>query len=170
VKAAAQLANPKTGGWVVDEFVGKTHPELFLPVEVFRELINLTVAGPPSICQAMREGFTSEVRGHELPPDFWERLQSISAPYAADLLAERELRASVQQHSGRARQRAQAAIAQKRNDVCRSRADALAMARSEFGRDRFDRFLYEAIAVNMFHSADRPDDPEVLRRMEGGCR
>jgi hypothetical protein len=62
------------------------------------------------------------------------------------------------------------ALELKHGDACRSRADALAAARKEFGRERFDRFLYEVIAVHMFLAADRLPDPEILRQAELGCR
>jgi hypothetical protein len=169
VKASVLSKTSEVTPWV-DEFVGKTHPELFLPHEVFREFINLAFKGPPRASQIVREGFAPEVRRHQLPADFWERLQSISAVYVADLWADGDLLAAVQQQSGNAKRRAEQALALKQTDVCRSRADALAAARREFGQERLDRFLYEVMAVNMFHSADRLLDAEQLRKAERGCR
>ena len=58
----------------------------------------------------------------------------------------------------------------KRTDVCRSRAEALAAARKAFGRERFDHFLYEYVAINMFEITDRLPTAEQLRQWEGGCR
>lgn len=153
-----------------DDFDGKTHPELFLPHEVFRTLVNLAFLGPPRTGQLFRKGFMPEVKRRGLPPDFWERLRSVSAIYVADSQALMEIGPGARQQSGRARDRAEQALALKQGDECRSRADALAAARSEFGRERFDRFLYEVIAVNKFHSEDRLPDPKLLRWAEEGCR
>lgn len=153
-----------------DDFDGQIHPELFLPHEVFRSLINLAFLGTPRQGQLVREGFMPEVRRLGLPADFWERLQSVSSPYIADSWAERDIGQSLQKVTGNARVRSKEALALKQTDVCRSRADNLAAARTEFGRERFDRFLYEVIAVNKFGSEDQLPDPKVLRWAEEGCR
>lgn len=155
---------------IVDAFDGKTHPELFLPYEVFRTLIGLAFVGSPRTGSVVRDGHMPDVRRHGLPADFWERLQSVSAVYVADDWALTDIAAAVRQQRGPARQRAEEALALKQTDLCRSRADALAAARLEFGRERFDRFLYEVFAVNMFSSADRLPDADLLRQAEEGCR
>ncbi|HYI08682.1 MAG TPA: hypothetical protein VEK57_06400 [Thermoanaerobaculia bacterium] len=153
-----------------DAFDGKSHPELFLPFEVFRQVIKLAFTGDPRHGQLIRDGLMPEVERLGLPRDFWERFRSVSAIHTADLWALDDLGAGVREQSGPARRRAEQAQTLKHDDVCRSRADALAAARKEFGRERFDRFLYEVIAVNMFHAADRVPDPALLRKIEGGCR
>jgi len=155
---------------LADSFDGKTHPELFLPHEVFRKLVKLAFQASPRTTQVFRDGLMPEVRRHGLPDDFWNQLQSLSAAHAADLWAADDLSAAVGRHSGPARERAANALALKRIDVCRSRADALADARSRFGQNRFDRFLYEAIAINMFHASGSLPDPQVLHDAERGCR
>lgn len=156
-------------GWV-DSFTGQTHPELFLPHEVFRTLIGLAFLGPVRTGEVVRRGHMPDVKRHGLPPDFWERLRSISGLYIADSWAETDTGQSISKLNGSARSRAEEALALKQVDVCRSRADALAAARSEFGTERFDRFLYEVIAVTKFHATDRLLDAELLRRAEKGCR
>lgn len=61
-------------------------------------------------------------------------------------------------------------LSARHDAVCRTRADALEKARREFGRERFDRFLYEVMAVNMFSTAFvTPVNPALLRRAEEGC-
>ena len=154
---------------LADSFDGKTHPELFLPHEVFRKLVKLAFQASPRTCQVFRDGLTPEVRRHGLPDDFWNRLQSLSAAHVADLWAADDLAATVGRHSGPARERGANALALKRIDVCRSRADALATARSMFGQNRFDRFMYEAIAINMFHASGKLPDPQLLHDAEKGC-
>jgi hypothetical protein len=124
-------------------FDGATHPEFFLPHEVFRSLIQLAFRGAGDSSERFRKGMQPEVDRLGLPADFWERLRVTSIDYVAAAGSE---------------------------DECRSRADALAASRGEFGEERFDRFLYEVIAVHKFHSADELPDPEVLRRVVRGCR
>ncbi|HEV7769011.1 MAG TPA: hypothetical protein VGQ76_28720 [Thermoanaerobaculia bacterium] len=139
----------------VTDFNGQTHPELFLPTEVFRSLIQLAFPGSPRSGQLLRNGLMPEVKRLDLPPDFWERLRSVSTIYIADSFTEPDLREDE--------------LALKQRDVCRSRATALADARREFGQERFDRFLYEGIAVSKFRSDDRLPTLELLRHIEEGC-
>ena len=87
--ATASSANPAARPWV-DTFDGKTHPELFLPYEVFDQLIELAFLSSPRTGQVVRNGFTPEVRRHGLPDDFWPRLQSLSTLYIADSWAVRD--------------------------------------------------------------------------------
>lgn len=153
-----------------DSFNGRTHPELFLPHEVFSEFVNLAFGGDPRTRDIVRHGMVADIRKAGLPADFWERLEATIAFHLADVRAERDLLASRSKTSGSARERAEKSLELKRADVCRSRADALAAARNAFGRERFDRFLYEAVAINMFYSSDRLPTTTDLRRWEGGCR
>lgn len=155
---------------IVDAFDGRTHPELFLPHQVFEELVSLAFVSAPRTGDVVRRGLKGAVARHGLPPDFFDRLQSITSVYTSDLWALRDAVASRRQQTGAARERGQKQLTLRNDDVCRSRADALAAARREFGRERLDRFLYEVIAVNMFSVADRLPDAALLRRAEGGCR
>jgi hypothetical protein len=72
--------------------------------------------------------------------------------------------------SGAAREHVAKALELKRTEVCRSRAHALAAVRNAFGRENFDRFLYDSVAVNMFQITDRIPTVEQLRSWEEGCR
>jgi len=144
-----------------DRFSGTTHPELFLPTEVFDELMKLAFLLKPRVNDAFRQEMAPIVAEYGLPKDFWERLRNVSAIYIADANRAHDL--------------------PERNDfdrefnrnyalLCRSRVDALTKARQEFGAERFDRFLYEAIARNMFNTSFGPEDAHALRQMEAGCR
>ena len=153
-----------------DDFDGKTHPELFLPHEVFDELISLAFLSSSHSRFVIQTGFMPEVRRHGLPHDFWERLESISAEFTAEAQSVRDLLdAGRQRHAGDEVSR-EAALATKHAARCRSRAAALAAARHAFGPERFDRFLYDVIATKMFMASDRLVSAEVLRRNEDGCR
>jgi hypothetical protein len=145
---------------LADRFTGKTHRALFLPYEVFESLVSMGFEGDAWTSQTGQAGFAQDLRRHGLPVDFWERLRTLSAVYRADVRAVRELGSN-----------AGADLRTLKHTVlCQSRADALAASRAEFGRERFDRFLYDVIAVKMFYFADRLPEPAVLRRLDGGCR
>jgi len=156
------------GGQQLADSLDGAHRELFLPFEVFRNFVDL--AFDPRSRDTFRHFSAAEVRNAGLPPDFWERLDPIIAFHVADVRAERDLLTSRSKLSGPARARVVAALELKRADVCRSRADALAAARKTFGREHFDRFLYEYVAINMFQVTDRLATAEQFRQWEGGCR
>ena len=165
-------ANSNRDGRVsADLFDGKSHPELFLPHEIYRSLMTLAFLAPARNADRFRRGLMPEVRRVGLPGDFWERLRTVSSVYIADAWAEKDLGAGIHKESGAGRSRAEAGLSLKQLDVCRSRADAIIAARREFGSDTFDRFLYEVIAVNKFHSEeDHLPAADVLRWVERGCR
>jgi hypothetical protein len=154
----------------VDQFDGKTHPELFLPHEVFDELISMAFLSSPHSRYVIRRGLAPEVRRHGLPDDFWEQLESISSTFTADSQSVKDLLEGDRQRHASDQVNPQAALAAGHASVCRSRAAALTAARQTFGPERFDRFLYEVIATNMFMASDRLVPAEVLRSGEDGCR
>lgn len=156
-------------GVAVDAFDGRTNPELFLPHEVFRTLMSMAFVGPSRNGASFRQGFMPEVGRHGLPIDFWERLEKVTAVYITDARTEVDLLEPATQATERGR-KAREALRIKQKDLCASRAAALDAARKEFGQERFDRFLYEAIAPNMFRVEDRVADPQVLGWVAGGCR
>ncbi|HEV7769012.1 MAG TPA: hypothetical protein VGQ76_28725 [Thermoanaerobaculia bacterium] len=155
---------------LVDSFDGKTHPELFLPHEIFQNFVKLAFMTNSAREPVLHRSLMSEVRRLELPADFFERLRSVSTLYISQTWTEREIGQRLQGLRGAALSNAEKALAVTQADLCRSRADALSAARTEFGRERFDRFLYEVMAVNMFSVADRLPDSELLRYAAGGCR
>ncbi|MDP9191196.1 MAG: hypothetical protein M3P06_05785 [Acidobacteriota bacterium] len=152
-----------------DDFDGQTHPELFLPTEVFRSLTTLAFLGPARSGQSLRRGLMPEVERLKLPAGFWERLRAVSTIHIADSLGERDLIESLHKEGVSGRRRLRQSLDLKQLDVCRSRAKALADARREFGQELFDRFLYEVIAVHKFRSETSLPDPELLMRSERGC-
>jgi len=169
VQTTNVIPNDDSRRWV-DEFTGQTHPELFLPHEIFRTLITLSYLGSQRGNHLFRSGLMSDVARHGLPADFWSRLESLSAPYIADSWAVQDAGKSLSTLTGPARAKTQKYLASRQLDACRSRADALAAARREFGAERLDRYLYEVIAPNKFHAEDSLPDPKILRYVEGGCR
>lgn len=167
VRAKHPAAKP---GAIADAYSGKTHPELFLPYQVYEQLVRMAFAHDARSGEIIREGFMPEVRRHGFPEDFWERLRAGAAVYLADDRALRTRIATPHAAGANGREQKDKTLALLNTDVCRSRAQGLAAARKEFGRERFDRFLYEIIAVSMFTTAYSADDPELLRHAERGCR
>ena len=169
-----RLARPSTAGTAlrqqgaeqqhlvtVDDLSGRTNPELFLPYEVFRKLIHLAYTTPPRFVEVFREDHAKYLE--QFPPDFWDQLRAVSSPYIAELWREEDI--------GRGRRRAtEAERAELGRNLCQSLAAALAESRRVFGRERFDQFLYEAIAPHMFSvTYTTLPTPEELMRLERGC-
>ncbi len=130
---------------------GWEHPHLLLPHEVFQAL--MTGFDPdPEIRNKQRELLREplEARGYEADL-FWAQLESVSSRYAA------------------LRHRDEDATEEER---CRAAFTALESARTLFGRDHFDRFLYEAVAPGMSFSisTNAPDPSQRLRWIANGCR
>ena len=166
-RVPGRIATTAEHGPIADDFDGRTHPELFLPHEVFRQLIHLALIASPRINQSFRESVQPELDRRGFPPDFWERLHALCAVHAADLRAVDELEAALRRQR---HETSPATLGATQEVACGSRADALAAVREEFGPQRFDRFLYDVIAVRMFHTAARLLDPALLHRAERGCR
>jgi hypothetical protein len=167
-RATTNIHDASAHGQPLADSLDGTHAELFLPFEVFSEFVNLGF--DPRSRDTFRHFSAAEVRAAGLPPDFWARIDALIAFHVADVRTERGLLESRSKLSGPARERVVKALELKRADVCRGRAEALAAARKAFGRDHFDRFLYEYVAINMFQVADRLPTAEQLRHWEGGCQ
>jgi hypothetical protein len=118
----------------------------------------------------VRHAMAADLERFGFPADFWKRLDALLAFHTSDLQAERDLLASLSKVNGAARERLDRSLQLQQDDVCRGRAEGLALARDTFGRERFDRFLYEVVAPNTFYVADKLQTAAQLRWREGGCR
>jgi hypothetical protein len=127
--ANREVATDTTQEWV-DHFDGRTHPELFMPHEVFDKLIKMAFLGSTEIRQVIHGGLTPEIRQHGLPPDFWARLEAISSVHVADY------RSVLERHDDRGIGM-EGVLAHRHEALCRSRVEALAAAREAFGAERF---------------------------------
>lgn len=156
---------------VADAFTGRTHRELFMPTQIFDMLMqNAYVVGSEEQAAAFRRSQMGDAMQQGLPAHFWSRLEIVTAPYIADARAVHGLGRSLANLDRTERKRVRDELEILQRDACGSRADALAAARREFGAERFDRFLYGAIASNMFHAADQVPRAAQLRWIENGCR
>jgi len=125
------------GGDVLD---GSMHPELFFPTQLYRSLVRSAFVKLPTIYHLVVQQHTSDL--FLLPAD-WEYLRSVSAEYAGLIAREEALQR--QRTSSPKAERAQVdrEIATVQRDECRAMATALRTLRARFGRERFDRTLYE---------------------------
>lgn len=151
-----------------DSFNGQETPELFLPSELFE---NLLLRGFPPDGRHQQESRRSlEERAAALGfgADFWKRLGRAAAPYL-ELRRERDRLALADQRSTTEASRLNGALTP--NALCQARHKALNDAKALFGEEVFLRLLYEAVAPNLGVAYLVEDGiEEDLRRTEGGCR
>lgn len=156
-------AASRARGEAYDVILGKRDPQLFLPVEVFDNVVSLAYADDPATRSAYRESKEEYRQALGLPSDMWTRLESTTAAYRAERRRERELALSGQTPAGSLES------ARVRVVLCRERFAALREAERELG-SAFTRFLYVAAAPTMTKVVLRkPDAAELSRIAEGRC-
>ena len=146
---------------------GRRNPELFLPIELFRNLLS-GLSGDPSGRPVLREAFAPVVERLTLPPDFLDQIAETSSEYIAAHKRIRRLNAELAERPG-------ADDVRSERDVlgaaqCATLFEALESARARYGRERFERFLYEAVAPGMVVVLAEPEDAVDLLKWEGGCK
>ncbi len=151
----------------LDVLTSRTNPELFLPGELFVHL--LIIGFPPGEDDPSESRRTVEERAAALGfgSDLWERLRKVAAPVLEierkrEELAKTNPSAVVSKEGGE----------MDADDVtfCRLRAEALAKAEVEFGKEPFLRLLYEAAAPTETVYELYEGIAEHRRYLEGGCK
>jgi hypothetical protein len=168
--AATATSRPKVAlSYSID---GRTNPELFLPYELFDSIAG-GLSPNPNIRQKTREFYREDLiaAGYD-ENEFWAALETAASPY---LTLKRRAYLDHERDVAAAKKRGDTHTPSMRgNDesLCRARIDGLNAARQHFGRETFDKFLYNVVAPNkMFAtSSNYPDPAELLRREAGGCR
>jgi hypothetical protein len=140
----------------VDVISGDANPELLMPTEILERLLRVVYVAPPKVAKVYRASYDTRRANLGLPGDLWERLHPIAMPWVR---ARDDARSSPRFERRDARMRS-----------CRELALALAMAKSEFGEEPFQRLLYEVVAPGMTLSTTDAETPEALRKREEGCK
>lgn len=142
---------------------GREHPELLLPFEIFQTFLGSAFANDPDYRDGMREIYERKAAELGFGKDMWARLERSAAPF---LTLNRQFEQLATQPEAKNAQDLQSQQAR----LCAARADALAAAQKEFGKEVFLRLLYEVVApsVSLSYRAD-PGSAEQLRFVESGC-
>lgn len=159
-----------------DVIDGSRNPELFLPYELFNWLMNGVVTEDPKARDLWRLSLGSRLRGTGVDEaSFWQQLEQVVAGYTRvqseqDQIAEEGARTSDvgKRRSLRKKQESFGLV------LCRARHEALEAARAHFGRETFDRILYDGVAASgltssAVHTPGR-DEAAGLRYVAGGCK
>ncbi len=155
---------------------GDKNPGLFLPIDLYRALLMRAFSPVPEASQVFRDGYQSKSGGLRIDDDFWQRLERTARPYLDSIETQRALGKEYQTaHPGRRAEIDRQADEFGKED-CRLRVQNLETARATFGREAFDRFLYEAVAPGSFSTSvnGTSDDSLIsadhLRYLAGGCQ
>ncbi len=164
-KSATGPATESVSTEPVDVIDGKYDPHLFLPFELFDQLMTMGFADDVrtrAVYRAIKDPYRQRLG---LPEDMWERLESIAAPYRSDRKRERENAFSSLPATERLAEGKEIAML-----LCRDRYAALQEADRQFGPS-FKRFLYEAVASSMSSVVIRKDNDyeATLASVNGGC-
>jgi hypothetical protein len=148
-------ATSARGTPVADVLDGRTNPELYFTGELFEVLVRSSfLTLPRAFPNVVRQRSSDLFRD----PAEWSRFAAIAAEYTAVLDQERAAANAV--NRGR--------VTELQSLKCTAAARALREARRTFGRARFDRMLYEAVApdLRMIFSLDTDFDTSVTRARE----
>jgi hypothetical protein len=147
---------------------GAEHPELFLPYELFDELL-WGLSTNSSRKENARSLYDTGIRAFGYNVDrFWATLANAAHLYLMQSEPRRH-KASTDFVSSRGNW----TFVPIGREPCSARIAALEKARQLLGgRDFFDRFLYSVVAPRLHHASATmaPDLDEQLRFMAGGCK
>jgi hypothetical protein len=155
---------PRASQHIID---GSRDPGLFLPVELLDVLLE-GLHPKASFRTHARVALAKDIRGMGYSEDdFWNKLQQLSAPY-------RELTSRPKNLTIKRVKTPDGKIASFPIDLdrCVARYNLLQSARTTFGAQTFQRFLYTAVAPHFWsgESTQRPDPAQELIFVAGGCR
>ena len=151
--------------------VGARNPELLMAWELMNHVegvLNNPLQHGTMIANWDRRGAAAL-----LGDDYLARLRAAVRPFL-DANAELARLKAETSAAGSETQTVQARLSQVNHALCGLRADALEAARVAFGREEFQRFLYEIVApdaVIISGSGSSPEETLTLWQwVEGGCR
>ena len=155
-----------------DVIDGKLHPEMFFPTELFEQLVTMayTWNDTPFWRRAIAQS-SRDILGDERD---WRELDTLVAGYAENLQRDFDLL----KEEGRAGRARRSEIGAERETLhesrCKLEKEALRRARAHFGEERFNRFLYTAVAPQFSTSYMPENDFERtetrLRTNEEACQ
>ena len=148
-------------------FEGSRNPELLMPWELMVSLTGAFDDHDRQIQSGLRAAYIQRTTHLNLGPDFWDRLYAAGKPFFERWNEQHRLARALTTSADPEAIHSQLALV--KSTLCQLRAQAYAAAQLEFGKERFDRFLYEAVAVDSFGSSATADRALHLF-VQKGCR
>ncbi|MFY9826361.1 MAG: hypothetical protein WAM82_33665 [Thermoanaerobaculia bacterium] len=172
-KAAGSLAEPEaaaSSSQTLDTIEGSKTPELFLPSELFDNLLNTGFPPEGRLSGESRRIIEDRAVPLGFGSDLWKRLEKAAAPY---LKLQREEEGRAETRPSRFHPANGPEIDGDAVSRCRARAAAFSAAKADFGEEPFLRLLYEAVAPGLSRTyiVDQGTERHLssLRSLEGGC-
>jgi|ERR1043165_483252 hypothetical protein len=153
----------------VDVVHGTKHPELLLPHEIFTTFTRAAFEREDDTAAAIRMDAARRAVPLKLPADFLVSWRTLADRFIVLQREELQLRRTLYSGTSRNSARDAARLRDLGPLECRSRAEAMNALRAKFGT-RFDQFLYEVAAPNVFRDIYEPVSVQQLRAEEEGCR
>jgi hypothetical protein len=144
-----------------DVIDGNLHPELFFPTELMESLVRSAFVTLPSVYPTVVRRRTSDLFREEQE---WVRFSEIAAPLAAALRKERV----IAENSTGATASALSALGLQ-PEICAALSEALRKSRNSFGKERFERMLYEVVPQSRVVFVEGADFVEAKARKEEQC-
>lgn len=135
------LAGLQLGG-PADMVDGKESPELYLPTELFNQLLNVAFLDLELLGPERRHAIEARAVPLGFKSDLWPRLEAAVSPYL------KLRRTPYTLFGGQAALGGKGLLGQPSRELslCHIQAEALASAKAELGERAFLRLLYEAVA------------------------
>ena len=166
-KQAEEIFGERLGGSSDQHTIdGHREPELLLPIELVRNLINNAFPEDGQDRGYPRRRIEEGAAALGLGSDFWQRLEKAATPYL-------QVRNARYRRAMAAMARSEESENPESDDLahCRSLAQALAAAKAEFGEEIFLRLLYREVAPTMAITYNLDEGTrDRLRSLEGGCK
>lgn len=166
--AAEKAETERAGGELYDSVSGRRNPELFLPSELFDDLL-LRGFSPGRDRRETRLLIEERAAALGFGRALWARLEKAATSYLA-LQHERDRHAREKLLLPASDESTMSAEALH---WCRVRAEALANAKADFGEEPLLRLLYLAVAPDhnrTYVVKDLAEHSRHLQYLEGGCR
>jgi hypothetical protein len=129
------------GGPPMEVIEGRKTPELFLPWELFSDLLDRGLAADGSVRSGVRERIEARAAALGFGQDLWTRLEKAAAHFN-ELRREAHLRSLTERTGPPAKATEGFKMNSEGLRLCRTRAQALAAAKAEFGEEAFLRLLF----------------------------
>lgn len=160
----ADIPPPSTDGCIVN---GSKDPALLLPSELFSSLLGVGFQPDDFIREPRRKAILEKAQALGFGDDLWPVLEVL----AKDVLRVKRDAREKSERFEKTGERPPEATYEEQSAHCAQRARALQAVRTYYGAERFDRFLYEAVAPGMsIAMPENPEWPGQLRFVEGGCQ
>jgi len=152
--------------------IGRHHPELFLPIELFDSLVEAAFLPDRQERAAYRQEVERRLVSAGLDPrSFWPALETIAREPIRLRSEFSEIALKLNKAAPEERQALNQRLQEIDTALCGPQAVALAETEERFGHQRVDRFLYRAVAPQgELGEPARAVWEQRLRAREAGCR